>query len=235
MNIAVIIGANRGLGLEFTTQLLKKEYNVIATCREPDKAKNLQKLKAENKNLLSIVKLDVRYATSRDLVAEKISKIVNRIDLLINNAGIIAGTRRNIPFGELYKEDFTKVFQTNSIGPLLLAERLIDLIKRSPQARIINVSSQMGSITRKSYGGEYSYSASKAALNMFTKLMANDLRKDRVIVLSMHPGWVQTDMGGTAAPIKPKESVQGMIAVIEKTTMKDTGKFLDYQGNELPW
>ena len=147
----------------------------------------------------------------------------------------IAGTRRNIPFGELYKEDFTKVFQTNSIGPLLLAERLIDLIKRSPQARIINVSSQMGSITRKSYGGEYSYSASKAALNMFTKLMANDLRKDRVIVLSMHPGWVQTDMGGTAAPIKPKESVQGMIAVIEKTTMKDTGKFLDYQGNELPW
>lgn len=236
MQVVVITGANRGIGLELTKQLVRKKYKVIATCRKPEKAEELRKIKKQNEEYIDIIQLDVTDKESREKAVEEIEKITSKVDVLINNAGIIAGgTRRNIPFGELYKEDFVKVFKTNSIAPVLLTEKLFNLLQKAEKPRVVNISSQMGSITLKSYGGEYSYSASKAALNMFTKLMANDLRSQNIIVISMHPGWVKTDMGGPAAPITPEESAKGIINVIEKLSLPDSGKFFDYLGHELPW
>jgi len=231
-----ITGASRGLGLEFTKQYLKKGEIVIASCRKPEKADALKELEAKFPSKLNIVQLDVVNEQSRNAVFEKIEKDFDNIDILINNAGIISGNEKESSIlGEIYKEDFGKVFLVNSIAPLLMSEKFLPLLEKSEGAKIINISSQNGSIASRNVGGKYSYAASKAALNMITKILSNDLRDQGIATIAIHPGWIKTDMGGSNAPLEIEEPISKIIDLTDRSGISESGKFLDREGNDVPW
>lgn len=237
MKRILITGSNSGIGLEFTKKYLERGDYVIASCRKPENAYELRDLRENHAGRIIVPQLDVSEDDSRDRLFKNISSFLDKLDILINNAGIISGNLEySPPLGELYNEDMTKVFLINSISPVYMAEKFLPLLKRSNNPKIINISSTSGSITKRSRGGGYSYSASKAALNMFTKNLANDLREHKIIAVALHPGWVKTGFPYTEnAPLTPEESVKGMIKIIDSLEMNDTGKFIDWQGNEQPW
>ena len=239
MSQVFITGASRGLGLEFTKQYLKEGYRVFACNRKPDRYLELQELKSKYKEKLILVDLDVSAQESIDSSFEEISKLTEHLDILINNAGIRFGgeEKYNDELGKLEKEDFNKIFQVNTIAPLMIVEKYLPLLKGDKNSKIINISSSSGSITRRtSKRGGYSYSASKAALNMITKTLSVDLKEQNIIVISLHPGWVKTTMELTVnAPLMPEESVNGMRKLIKNLSINDTGKFYDWQGNEMQW
>jgi NAD(P)-dependent dehydrogenase (short-subunit alcohol dehydrogenase family) len=232
----LITGANRGLGLEFVKQYLNRGEEIIATCRNPEGSNSLQKLSQTFDNNLNIYKMDVGNQNSINDAYEVIKKDSNSIDVLINNAGIISGGRnRYHALGNLYTEDIGRVFQINSIAPVLVLEKFLPLLKKGQDPKVVNISSRMGSITLKSGTSTYSYDASKAALNMFSKALAPSLKKEKVSIIIFHPGWVKTDMGTNSAPLSPKDSIKGMIKVIDEFKSSDSGKFVDWEGNKVPW
>jgi NAD(P)-dependent dehydrogenase (short-subunit alcohol dehydrogenase family) len=234
--IILITGSNRGLGLEFTKQYLARGEMVFGSCRKPNKAKRLLALKEEYPERLILVELDVSTQESIDAAYNQVTKKVQKIDILINNAGIRSGSSKRSPsFGDTITENMVKVFQTNVIAPIRIAERFYPLLLQSDNPKIINISSRMGSLALKESFHAYSYSSSKAALNMLSKQMALQLEKDNVVVNPIIPGHVRTDMGGPSAPLSPQESISGMIKVIDSLTQKDSGKFLSYEGKEYPW
>lgn len=232
MERILITGANRGLGLEFVRQSLKRGDRVFAAMRDPGKPGELKPLLQEFPQQLSLVQMDVTEEQSiiqaRDAVAEEI----DGLDFLVNNAGVF-------PRGEtprsLDAQTILLAFHTNAVAPLIVIQNFLELLKNGEQPRVINITSNMGSIERKTYGGNYSYSGSKAALNMLTKTLAHDLKAEGIIVITLHPGWVQTDMGGSNAPLQPNESIKGMLDLAERLTIEDTGKFLSFEGEVLPW
>lgn len=236
MKSILITGSSRGLGLEFTKQFLEKGEMVIATCRDPEKANILQKLKSRFSNTLNVVKLDVTNEKSRNSAFDQIKDLSSNLDIIINNAGIISGDGKNIyNFGEVYKEDFMKVLLVNSLAPLLISEKFSPLLENGENAKIINMSSLNGCITKRTTKGKYSYCTSKAALNMISKILSNDLRDKGITVIALHPGWIKTDMGGSEAPMELEETISLIIDFIERVDITSTGKFLDWKGNELPW
>jgi NAD(P)-dependent dehydrogenase (short-subunit alcohol dehydrogenase family) len=237
MKRILITGSNSGIGLEFTKKYLEKGDYVIASCRKPESAYELRDIRENHAGRIIVPQLDVSDEDSRDKLFKNVSSFLDKLDVLINNAGVISGNlEHSPPLGELHNEDMTKVFLINSISPVYMAEKFLPLLKRSNNPKIINISSISGSISKRTRGGGYSYSASKAALNMFTKNLSNDLREDRIIVVAIHPGWVKTGFPYTEnAPNMPEETVGGMMDVIESLEMKDSGKFIDWQGTEQPW
>ncbi len=236
MKNILITGSSRGLGLEFARQYLEKGNNVIASCRKPEKAKDLQDLKERFPENLTIIQLDVTKEEDRNRVFEQVKTDFESLDVLINNAGIISGEEGKIfNLGEVYKEDFSKVFLVNSISPLLMSEKFLPLLENGNQAKIANITSLNGCITKRTVGGKYSYCTSKAALNMITKILSNDLREKGIVALAIHPGWIKTDMGGPNAPQEIEEPISMIINLIEDSDISQSGKFLDWKGNELPW
>jgi len=231
-----ITGSSRGLGLEFTKQYLERGDKVIASCRNPENAIELQELKKEYPDTLLIFTLDVTKEEERNKIFENTKSNTENIDILINNAGIVSGNeKKSSVLGEVYKEDFGKVFLVNSIAPLLISEKFLPLLEKSENAKIVNITSLNGSIAKRNVGGKYSYASSKAALNMITKILSNDLRDKGITALAIHPGWILTDMGGPNAPQQKEEPISMIIDLVEKIDISDSGKFLDWQGNEQPW
>ena len=162
-----------------------------------------------------------------DTVTELKSK-VNHLDLLINNAGII-GSRDGLKKVEM--DDHLDTFQTNTLGPLFVTKHCRSLLGKG--STVVNISSLMGSIDDSS-GGSYSYRISKAALNMVTKNLHQDLNSKGITVVALHPGWVRTRMGTPIAPVSKKRSVSGMLKVLEEQN-DISGKFINFKGEELPW
>jgi NAD(P)-dependent dehydrogenase (short-subunit alcohol dehydrogenase family) len=157
------------------------------------------------------------------------------LDLLVNNAGVSGGGTRD-RYEAVDPDTMEHVFRVNTVGPHLMTRAFADLLRDADDgATVVNVTSQLGSIARTSGGGWHSYRASKAALNMCTRLQAADLTDDGVIVVAMHPGWVRTDMGGSNARLSTAESVAGMLEVVRSLTRDDAGQFLSYDGETLPW
>lgn len=232
----LITGTNRGLGLEFVKQYLKRGEEVIATCRKPKEAKKLHKLQKSHNDRLTIIPLEVTDQKSINDAYEQVKTRSDKLDVLINNAGIASGGEKNsYTLGELHKENMTKVFQVNTIGPALIVEKFLNLLEQGEKPKIINITSALGSIGLKRWVFRYSYCASKAALNMLSKLMSLELKDKGIIVIPLHPGHIRTDLGGASAPLCPKESISGMIEVIDSLTIEDTGKYLSWDGKELPW
>ncbi len=231
MNV-FITGANRGIGLEFCRQLLAQSPSVqiVAAVRQPAQASALSKLSESNDNRIHIVELDVANDAQVASLSSQVGKTgVPSFDWIINNAGV------GIPAGSSFKEFdfdvFRKSFEINSIGPFKVLKALASHIK--PGCKILQISSLMGSVDDNRSGGAYAYRASKSALNMINRSFAID-NKDLISVV-LHPGWVQTDMGGPNAEITTEESVRGMIAVAEKLTAQDSGGFRDHTGKVIPW
>lgn len=238
MKRILVTGSSRGLGLEFVKQLLDKGNQIIACNRNPLKYPDLLELKNKFEDKLVLIDLDVSSKDSIDNAFTLISKEVDGLEILINNAGIrFGGEKYCDELGKLHKEDFCNIFSVNTVAPVLIVEKFLPLIRNGRNPVIVNISSTSGSIGRRSRkGGGYSYGASKAALNMITKSLSIDLEEDRITVISMHPGWVKTSMEYTEnAPLTTYESIKGINRIIEGLSVKDTGKFFDWEGNELPW
>lgn len=232
----VITGTNRGLGLEFVRQYLNRGDEVVATCRNPHAAAELQEMQSQFTDRLTILELDVADQQSRELALGKIKQKYGAVDLLINNAAISSGgENRRYSLGTLYEEDMARVFQVNAVAPLLMSEALLELLEGGQDPKVINITSWLGSIGSKTKAFSYSYCASKSALNMFSKMLSIDLQSKGIIVIPLHPGHVQTDMGGSSAPLMPDESIRGMKEIIDSLTFEDSGKYLDWQGREIPW
>lgn len=224
-NTVLITGANRGLGLEFAKQYQAKGYKVIATARKPLRATELNTLGVQ------VETLDV---TNDSSVSQLKARLKNKpIDILINNAGIM-GDPRTATILETNPKTMLKTLDVNCVGPYRVTIALLPNLKAGKEKKIINISSQLGSITNNS-GGYPSYRASKAALNQITKSFSIALKDQKMLFLAMHPGWVRTDMGGSNATFSTKQSISAMIKVIDKVTLKDSGHYLDLNGNTLPW
>ncbi len=227
----LITGANRGLGLEFVNQYLNRGDEVIATFRADNDLSNLNKLKNKFQKILTLTPMDVTSNSSRNKAFLEVKSKFSNLDILINNAGMTG--KRELTFGKLYEDDMIEVFKVNAISAILVAEKFSPLYKNN--SKIINISSWMGSISARQNTSNFSYCASKAALNMFSKLLSNSLRSRGVIVVPMHPGWVKTRMGTQSAPIERKDSISGMIQVIDSLTLKESGMFIDWQGKKIDW
>ncbi len=228
----LITGASRGLGLEMTRQCLARGMRIFAACRDPQNAEDLIALEEGAPDQLTIVPLAVDDQASVEAARQLVGQRTPALDWLINNAGMYLRGERP---GRFTREAFRESYEINVIGPLMVVQAFLDLLRAGDSPRLVNVSSRMGSIARKTSGGDYSYSSSKTALNMISRLLANDLRPSGIIVLPMHPGWVRTDMGGAGAPLSVEEAVGGMLQVIEGLTLADSGRFLQWDGQELPW
>lgn len=224
MPTAMVTGANRGIGLEAVRQLLDRDYEVHATYRE--KKGGLADI--SNPRLV-LHKMDVR---STDDVRMAMSGVGPSLDLLVNNAGVSDGRWASI--AEMDFDIVSDVMEVNAIGPVRVTQHALPLLANGG-GMVLMITSLMGSIGDCASGKSYAYRASKTALNMFTTAMKNELREKGVGLLLIHPGWVETDMGGPNAPIQAEESVSGIMARIDEQTLDMTGRFVDYAGNILPW
>lgn len=232
MSASVLItGANRGIGLEFVRQYLAEGYTVVATCRNKGAASELTALTGQAGPGLRVLELEVTDAASIKALAKSVAE--QPLDLLINNAGVYGP--KGAALGQLEGSDWLQVFATNSIAPLQITAALLPNLKLAKQAKVVVISSKMGSIADNSSGGAYIYRSSKAAVNAAMASAAIDLRDDDISVGILHPGWVETDMGGANALIDTHTSVAGMREVIANLSLSGTGKFLSYDGTEISW
>ncbi len=234
----LVTGANRGIGLEFVRQLLGRGEHVIATCRQPGKAAALNALAGEYPGRLHVLPLDVADAKSRATLAGELPLVLGegddgepgKLGLLINNAGVLHSGEK---FGSVEQDMLEHSLRTNAAGPLLLAQALAPLL--ADGGSLANISSQLGSIANTTRFGTPSYAISKAAQNMASMLLAHALADRGIKVLALHPGWVQTDMGGASATVAAADAVGGLLDVIDAATPAQSGSFLDWRGETLPW
>ena len=231
MNTVLVTGANRGLGLEFCRQYGKAGWNVLACCRNPDLAIELNELAHENPHI-QVCQIDVLDRNSIDILANDLKG--RTIDLLIANAGVY-GDSKGHAFGNLEYTDWINTFEINVLGVVKMTEAFLPNLKNSQKPRIAVLSSQMGSIEDNGSGGSILYRSSKAALNAAMKSLSIELQNDNIGVLIFHPGWVKTDMGGSHALIDTETSVIGMMKEISEFKMSKTGRFIKYDGTQLPW
>jgi NAD(P)-dependent dehydrogenase (short-subunit alcohol dehydrogenase family) len=233
MKNILITGANRGVGLEMTQQFLNRGERLIATCRQPVKADALQAMYEQFPDQLTILPLDVTNSPSIQAAFNASQRIVTHLDILINNAGIL---NRNETLAAFDPEVMRDTFDVNATGSMRVVTQFLPLIRKGEAAKIINITSQLGSLQAMKHNwGRYSYNSSKAALNMLTRMLAFDLENEGISVICVHPGWVQTDMGGARADISPSESASGILRVIDALTLAQTGRFYTYAGDEHPW
>ena len=232
MPSVLITGANRGLGLEFARQYSHDGWRVFACCRYPDKADELAEVARVSDGRLSLHPLDVSRVPTISALAEELRG--QPIDILLNNAGIY-GDENHDDFGKIDYERWAETFRINVMGAMRVTEALIENVASSEKKVLAFLSSLMGSIADNGSGGSYLYRSSKAALNAVVKSLSIDLKRRGVKTVVLHPGWVKTDMGGENAPLLPPESVAGMRRVLDGLEAKDSGRFLSYEGQELPW
>lgn len=233
---ALVTGANRGLGLEFVHQLARRGDHVFAACRTPDDADSLRAFAGEHPEQVEVVRLDVAEAASIEKAVAEVKKKTDRLDLLLSNAGVDGGAGKD-RFGAFDMERMMQALRINAAGPAILAQAALPLLEAAEDgAKLVHVTSELGSIENtRGAGGWRSYRMSKAALNMLTRCLAHDLKSSGVLAVALHPGWVQTDMGGKNAAITPEESVEGMLRVIGGLGEGDRGAFLAWDGARLPW
>ena len=235
---AFITGANRGLGLELTRQYLERGDQVFAACRQPAAATGLQTLKQQYADRLMLLPLDVTSATSISAAVATTQANTEALDVLINNAGVYphagAGDAHQ-RLGQLTHHDAIETVQVNAIGPLLVAQALLPLLRAGRKGRILSISSGQGSLSWKATGDPYHYSASKAALNMYMRSLAAEIGHLGLLAVLVDPGWMRTGMGGEHATQEPADSARGIIRLAEQLHTEENGSFLTWQGQAVPW
>lgn len=241
MRRILITGSSRGIGLELVERYLQQaDTFLLATCRHPERASALQALTQTYPDRLRIIPLEVTDQQSIDEALRLVRREVDGLEMLVNNAGILPGgvddmVKNAAKFGYLEAAAMEEVFRVNTIAPVMIAQAFSDLLRNGTHARIINLTSEAGSISMQESGKHYSYLASKAALNMMTRCLTADFRKDNVIVISIHPGWIQTDMGGPNAKLDRAVTLPSLVKVIDGLTMNDTSSFFNWDGSRMPW
>lgn len=232
MEHILITGANRGIGLAVVEEYLSRgDVRLYATCRNPEKAIDLQKL-AQRHSELEIIPLEVTNQKSIQRAFREVSAMTTVLDVVINNAGIDPPRQS---FETITAELMLEVYRVNTVAPMMISQIALPFLQNSGNARLVQISTSMASLENRTYGGDYAYCSSKAALNMAMRGMAVDLRKDKIIVIALDPGWVRTNMGGQSASLAPEESAQGIVTVIENLQSSDNGRYLVHDGSEHPW
>ncbi|CAL5223686.1 g6237 [Coccomyxa viridis] len=255
--VALVQGASRGLGLEFVKQLLDKpDHRVVATCRNPDGAAELQELQGRSSGRLDIVQLDCTDEGSIAEAASQVSGSHRHLDLLLNVAGILHIPGKMSPETALSRvtaDSLLTNFQINAMGPILVSKRFASLLAKASEgssasrdrpAVIANLSARVGSISDNSLGGWYSYRASKTAQNQLSKCMAIEFarRKQNIAVVMLHPGTVDTDLSEPFQKnVKPEKlfakerAVKQLLDIIEGVTMETNGSYLAWDGQSIPF
>ena len=223
MKNVLITGANRGIGLELARRL-SNDYHVIGTTRkknENDALHSLKNTSIHQLNLLSDESIDAFIDSIKDI----------EIDIIINNAGIFHDEQ----FDGLNHDLWLNEMKINAISPISITHRLKNNLLKGKLKKVFFISSQMGSIDDNYSGNYYFYRSSKAALNASAKSLSIDWKENGISVLMIHPGWVQTNMGGKTAKITVQESVSGMLNVMLNHSIKETGAFVNYEGKKMEW
>ncbi|MQP66512.1 SDR family NAD(P)-dependent oxidoreductase [Niveispirillum sp. SYP-B3756] len=226
MPLVVITGANRGIGLELARQYVVDGWQVVATCRDLTKSGDLAGLPG-----VEVRPLAVNAAES--IAAFAAAMRGRAIDLLIHNAGTMGPDPARQSKDEIDVAGWLETMQTNALAPILLTLALKDNLR--PGAKVATLSSQLASLAENVSGGLYAYRAAKAAVNMGIRSLAADLADQGIILLALHPGWVQTDMGGPKAPVPVGDSVAGLRRVIATAGPADNGSFIAFDGRRIPW
>ena len=230
MNI-LITGANRGIGLEMVKYANEQGWRVFACCRNPHNADNLFNIAKLSNGQISVHIADMQEPGTLQALSYELRN--DAIDILINNAGIY-GCDKN-KFGSVEVESWLQTFQVNSIAPLKMVEAFSEQLFMGHRKLLACMSSKMGSMADNGYGNSYIYRSSKAALNAVVKSLSIDLKEQGVICVALHPGWVKTDMGGPDAEITTRQCVEQLFNNLSELTVKDSGRFIDIDGSDIPW
>ncbi|HMV85994.1 MAG TPA: SDR family oxidoreductase [Blastocatellia bacterium] len=239
--IALVTGANKGIGLETVRQLAANGITVLLAARDEQRGgQAADKLKQEGLDV-RFLQLDVNDTASQDNAAKFIAENFGRLDILVNNAGIFQ--EPGVPASQGTLEQWRATFETNVFSLVSLTQKLLPLVKKSEAGRIVNLTSILGSLAMHSNpkspiaGASSSgsaYNASKAAVNMFTVNLANELKGTPIKVNAAHPGWVKTDMGGEEAPLDVTEGAKTSVALALLPEDGPTGGYF-HLGQTLPW
>jgi len=227
--LALVVGANRGIGLGVVKEFLGRDWDVIATARQPRQAKELQALAERSPGRVSILQLEMNDPATVDGFASGLPS--RMLDIALINAGVSGPEHHNA--SAVTAEEIGALMFTNAIAPIRLARTLVDHL-RPGSGVIAFTSSVMGSVSLNP-GGHELYRASKAALNSLTRGFYGEVGAHNLTVLSLHPGWVRTDMGGPGAAVSVEDSAQGMVTVLLREEGAHRHAFLDYQGAEIDW
>jgi len=230
--VALVTGAARGLGLEMCRQLLAADWKVIACPRVEDHGE-LASLTPPVEGRLHVVPMDVADEDSIRRAAKTVAGFTDRIEILINNAGIypkIGSVATGIDSSEM-----VRAFQVNALGPMHVITALLPLLRNSRKKILAQITSKMGSIDDNSSGGSYAYRVSKSALNMVGMNLSHEFGPEGFTVLTIHPGWVRTRMGTDAAPMELEEGAADILKTILTATTEDNGAFIGPGQERVPW
>ena len=231
MKTVLITGANRGIGLGHAQAFAQRGVEVFATARDPDAADELRTLAHAHPGRFTLLHYD---AQEPDAPARLKAALADTpIDLVLANAGARGEAGQSL--GNIHVDGVLDLIRINALAPLKLIEALIYNITLSERKLVALQSSQMGSIGNNHTGDHYEYRLSKVVLNMIARNAAIDLKPRNVTVVALHPGWVQTRMGGHSAPVTVQASVAGQQKLFDTLTMAHSGRFYNYDGTELPW
>jgi NAD(P)-dependent dehydrogenase (short-subunit alcohol dehydrogenase family) len=229
-SLAVVIGANRGIGLGVVKEMLAHGWSVIATARQPDAAGELKALAAANVGKLEIRALDMTDGAQIDAFASGLAG--KTLDAVLVNAGISGPAHMSA--SKATEAETGALMFTNAVAPVRLARALAGLV-REKTGVLAFTSSIMGSVSLNTDGYHELYRASKAALNSLTRGLWSEVKGRGITVLTLHPGWVRTDMGGPSAPVGVDDSARGLVSVIERERGKHHHAFIDFQGEAVAW
>ncbi len=220
----LVTGANRGIGLELARQLAARGDTVIATARDTEGAAELRGLPVR------VEELDLASAKSVAALARRLKGAP--VDRLVHNAAVGEAGPAALEVPPEVLEDY---FRVNAIGPFHLTQALMPNLRAGEGRLVVAISSGLGSIGQNSSGGWVAYRASKTALHQLVRTLAAELTADGLTFAVLSPGWVRTDMGGQDAPLSPEQSVKSMLKVMDRLGPKDTGRFFNERGREIPW
>ena len=236
MEIILVTGANRGIGLALTKVLVANGDTVIAACRRPEESSELKQLTLLHPEAIDLVKCAVDREEEVVEAAAASRKRRQKLDVIVNNAGIMP-EHGNESILKIDLELFRQAFDTNTLAAARVIRAFYPMLAKSERPRILNVSSGLGSVSTKDDHGYYAYSISKAALNMLTRMIAHEFGPSGVTTVAISPGWVRTEMGGEEAKLSPEESAQSLAEAIKRIGPELNGHFLDRNGQmgEYPW
>ena len=226
----IITGANRGIGLALTMELVRRGDHVVAAARNPWGGA-LAEFAGEHGSGVTLLELDV--TSDESVAAAKATLAGKPIDVLLNNAGVYGPRDKQTAF-DVDFDAWREVFEVNVYAPIRVAQAFLPNVEAGTGRKIATITSRMGSIGANP-SGNLIYRSSKTAVNMAMVVFGNGVKASQVSVLLFHPGWVQTDMGGGGADITPAQSAAGLIGTIDASGMAETNSFRDYKGDAIAW
>lgn len=231
-DVALVTGAARGIGFESCRQLLARGYTVVG-CPRTEASDELDRLAKQHPDRMFRISMDVGDDASVARAAAEVGRVVDHVDLLVNNAGIYPEDDGGLERLELQK--LIEAFDVNALGALRVTRAMLPLLRKGSGKRVIQVTSLMGSMGDNSSGGSYAYRMSKAALNMANRNLAHELGHEGFLCLAVHPGWVQTRMGGDVAPLEIGPAVEQILENALETGADDNGGFKGPGRTDLPF